>query len=41
MSSYTPEEFGVTNTDDILWMNSSLCPMPLHTHNEPLVIQSV
>ena len=25
---YTPEEFGVTNPDDIKWMNPILSPMP-------------
>ena len=37
--SYTPEEFGVTNNDDINWMKSRLCPMPFHTHAEPLSIK--
>jgi thioesterase domain-containing protein len=31
--SYTPEEFGVTNDEDINWMKSRLCPMPFHTHD--------
>jgi len=39
--SYTPEEFGVTNNDDINWMKSRLCPMPLHTHDEPLSIKEI
>ena len=40
-SSYTPEEFGVTNKDDINWMKSRLCPMPFHTHDEALSIQEI
>jgi len=35
---YTPEEFGVTDSVDIEWMNSRLCPMPWHTHDQPLRI---
>ncbi len=38
VASYTPEEFGVTNPDDIKWMNPRLSPMPLHTHDQPLRI---
>jgi pimeloyl-ACP methyl ester carboxylesterase len=38
--SYTPEEFGVTIPADASWMKSRLCPMPFHTHNEPLTIQN-
>ena len=38
--SYTPEEFGVTVPDDVSWMASRLCPMPFHTHDEPLTIQN-
>jgi hypothetical protein len=41
VSSYTPEEFGVTNPDDIKWMKNRLCPMPFHTHDEPLSIQEI
>ena len=41
VSSYTPEEFGVTNAGDITWMKSRLCPMPFHTHDEPLSIQEI
>lgn len=39
--SYTPEEFGVTSNDDINWMKSRLCPMPFHTHDEPLSIKEI
>jgi pimeloyl-ACP methyl ester carboxylesterase len=39
--SYTPEEFGVTDPDDIAWIKSRLCPMPFHTHDEPLTIQNI
>ena len=38
VASYTPEEFGVTNSVDIEWMNTRLCPMPWHTHDQPLRI---
>ena len=38
VASYTPEEFGVTNPDDVKWMNPRLSPMPWHTHNQPLRI---
>ena len=38
VASYKPEEFGVTNAHDIIWMNSRLCPMPWHTHDQPLKI---
>jgi len=36
VASYKPEEFGMTNPDDIYWMNSRLSPMPWHTHDQPL-----
>ncbi len=39
--SYTPEEFGVMDSDDIAWMKNRLCPMPFHTHDEPLFMQNV
>jgi pimeloyl-ACP methyl ester carboxylesterase len=38
VASYKPEEFGVTNPDDIKWMNPRLCPMPWHTPDQPLRI---
>jgi hypothetical protein len=38
VASYKPEDFGVINPDDITWMNSRLCPMPWHTHDQPLRI---
>jgi pimeloyl-ACP methyl ester carboxylesterase len=38
--SYKPEEFGVTIPDDVSWMKSRLCPMPFHTHDEPLTIRN-
>jgi hypothetical protein len=41
VASYTPEEFGVTNSDDIEWMNFRLCPMPWHTHDQPLRITNL
>jgi hypothetical protein len=34
VASYTPEEFGVTNSADIEWMNSRLSPMPWHTYDQ-------
>jgi pimeloyl-ACP methyl ester carboxylesterase len=39
--SYTPQEFGVTDYEDIVWMKSRLCPMPFHTHDEFLTIQNI
>ncbi|MGC1930942.1 MAG: hypothetical protein WA667_18380 [Candidatus Nitrosopolaris sp.] len=33
VASYKPEEFGVTNPNDINWMNPRLSPMPWHTHD--------
>jgi pimeloyl-ACP methyl ester carboxylesterase len=41
VQSYTPKEFGVTDSDDVTWMKSRLCPMPFHTHDEPLIIQNI
>jgi pimeloyl-ACP methyl ester carboxylesterase len=38
VASYKPEELGMTNPDDIYWMNSRLSPMPWHTHDQPLGI---
>jgi hypothetical protein len=38
VASYTPEEFGITNPDDIKWMNPRLSPMPWHTHDQTLRI---
>ena len=38
VASYTPEKFGVTNPDDVKWMNPRLIPMPWHTHDQPLRI---
>ncbi|MGC1929520.1 MAG: alpha/beta hydrolase [Candidatus Nitrosopolaris sp.] len=38
VASYKPEEFGVTNPNDIDWMNPRLSPMPWHTHDQPLRI---
>ena len=35
---YKPDEFGVTNRDDISWINSRLSPTSWHTHNQPLRI---
>ncbi|MFY9798131.1 MAG: hypothetical protein WAK17_24525 [Candidatus Nitrosopolaris sp.] len=40
VASYKPEEFGVTNPDDINWMNPRLSPMPWHTHDQPLRISN-
>jgi pimeloyl-ACP methyl ester carboxylesterase len=41
VKSYTPEEFGVTNPDDIKWMSSRLSPMPWHTHDQPIRITNM
>lgn len=38
IAPYKPEDFGVTNPDDIRWMNYRLSPMPWHTHDQPLRI---
>ena len=38
VASYSPEEFGVTNPDDINWMRARLSPMPWHTHDQPIRI---
>lgn len=35
VSSYTPQEFGVTDKADIAWMKPRLSPMPWHTHDQP------
>ena len=40
VSSYEPQDFGVTNPDDIVWMNARLGPMPWHTHDQPLKMQN-
>jgi hypothetical protein len=36
VESYTPEEFGVTDPDDIKWMSPRLSPMPWHIHDQPI-----
>jgi pimeloyl-ACP methyl ester carboxylesterase len=41
VASYTPQEFGVTDSNDISWMKSRLCPMPFHTHDEPSIIKNI
>jgi pimeloyl-ACP methyl ester carboxylesterase len=38
VESYTPEEFGVTNPDDVKWMSTRLSPMPWHTHDQRISI---
>ena len=38
VESYTPEEFDVTDPDDIKWMSPRLSPMPWHTHDQPIRI---
>jgi hypothetical protein len=40
VSSYEPQDFGVTNPDDIVWMNARLGPMSWHTHDQPLKMQN-
>lgn len=40
VASYEPQVWGVTNPDDIAWMNDRLGPMPWHTHDQPLKIQN-
>ena len=41
VKSYTPEEFGVTDPDDIKWMSPRLSPMPWHTHDQPIRINNM
>lgn len=38
VASYKPEEFGVTDHDDIKWMSTRLSPMPWHTLDQPIRI---
>jgi pimeloyl-ACP methyl ester carboxylesterase len=38
VASYKPEEFGVTNRNDINWMSTRLSPMPWHTHDQSIRI---
>ena len=40
VSSYNLKIFGVTNPDDIVWMNGRLGPIPWHTHDQPLKMQN-
>jgi pimeloyl-ACP methyl ester carboxylesterase len=37
---YDPTVWGVTNTEDIAWMNRHLSPMPWHTHDQPIRINN-
>ncbi|HZD34382.1 MAG TPA: alpha/beta fold hydrolase, partial [Nitrososphaeraceae archaeon] len=41
VESYTPEEFGVTDPDDVKWMSPRLSPMPWHTHDQPMRITNM
>ena len=36
-----PDDFGVTDPDDIKWMSTRLSPMPRHTHDQPIRITNV
>lgn len=36
--SYDPTIWGVTNTEDIAWMNRHLSSMPFDTHDQPIGI---
>ena len=38
--SYTPNEFGITDPKDILWVEPKLVPMPWHTHDQPLAVRN-
>jgi pimeloyl-ACP methyl ester carboxylesterase len=38
VSSFDPTVWGVSDPDDVAWMNSRLCPMPWHTHDQSLRI---
>lgn len=37
---FDPTDWGVTDTDDIAWINRHLSPMPLHTHDQPIRINN-
>lgn len=41
VASYTPQEFGVTDPDDVRWMSTRLTPMPWHTHDQPIRITNL
>jgi pimeloyl-ACP methyl ester carboxylesterase len=41
VESYTPEEFGVTDPDDVKWMSPRLSPMPWHTHDQSIRINNL
>jgi len=38
---YDATAWGVTNQQDIAWMDTRLRPMPWHTHDQPLEIQNI
>jgi pimeloyl-ACP methyl ester carboxylesterase len=41
VASYDPEDWGVTDSNDIEWMKSRLNPMPWYTHDQRLRIQNI
>lgn len=41
VASYEPQDWEVTKPDDIAWMKARLCPMPCHTHDQPLKIENL
>lgn len=40
VQSYDPTVCGVTNLDDIAWMNRHLSPMPFHTYDQSIGINN-
>jgi len=36
VAPYEPQVWGVTEPADIRWMKTRLCPMPWHTHDQPV-----
>lgn len=41
VASYEPQDWGVNDPNDIMWMKSRLNPMPWHTHDQKLRIQNI
>lgn len=37
---FDPTDWGVTDIDDIAWINRHLSPMPWHTHDQPIRINN-
>ncbi|MGN6351051.1 MAG: hypothetical protein ACTHL3_06260 [Candidatus Nitrosocosmicus sp.] len=41
VASYTPQEFRVSDSNDISLMKSRLCPMPFQIHVQQLIIKNI